>query len=99
MKYMWINCQQWRIKIADWGWYPRGGKARWIFFLGLQVNQPYDWEGGGGGEGGLETAVYGKRRMRVKNLFIYFLFFFLGGGGGIKETVSIWILELEVVKS
>ena len=64
------------------------------FFFGLQVNQPYNWEGG---KGGLETAVYGTRRMRVKNLFIYFLF--LGGGGGIKETVSIWILELEVVKS
>ena len=37
--------------------------------------------GGGGREGRLETAVYGKRRMRVKNLFIYFLFFFGGGGG------------------
>ena len=59
--------------------------------------------GGGGlisGRGGSETAVYGTHRMRVKNLFIYFLFFFLGGGGGgFKETVSIWILELEVVKS
>ena len=66
------------------------------FFFGLQVNQPIT--GRGGGEGGLETVVYGTRRMRVKNLFIYFLFFF-GGGWGIKETVSIWILELEVVKS
>ena len=66
------------------------------FFFGLQVNQPYNWEGG---KGGLETVVYGTRRMRVKNLFIYFLFFWGGGGWGIKETVSIWILELEVVKS
>ena len=40
--------------------------------------------GGGGlisGRGGSETAVYGTHRMRVKNLFIYFLFFFWGGGG------------------
>ena len=22
------------------------------FFFGLQVNQPYNWEGGGGGKGG-----------------------------------------------
>ena len=51
------------------------------FFFGLQVNQPYNWEGGGG-EGGLETAVYGTRRMTVKNLIIYFLFFFFCGGGG-----------------
>ena len=35
------------------------------FFFGLQVNQPYNWEGG---KGGLETVVYGTRRMRVKNL-------------------------------
>ena len=48
------------------------------------------------GEGDLETAVYGTRTMRVKNVFIYFLFFFFSG---IKDTVSIWILELEVVKS
>ena len=54
------------------------------FFFGLQVNQPYNWEGG---KGGLETVVYGTRRMRVKNLFIYFLFFFGGGGGGVSRRL------------
>ena len=70
------------------------GKPDEFFFLVLQVNQPYNWDGG---NGDLETAVYGTRRMRVKSLFIYFLFLFFGGG--IKGTVSIWILELEVAKS
>ena len=44
---------------------------------GLQVNEPYNWEGGLIiGRGGLETAVYGTWRMRVKNVCIYFVFFF-----------------------
>ena len=54
------------------------GKSDAVFGGGLQVNEPYNWEGKGliSGRGGLETAVYGTRRMRVKNVFIYFLFFF-----------------------
>ena len=84
--------------MADQDGRPRGGKVGCSFLGGLQVNEPYNWEGKGliSGRGGLETAVYGTRKMRVKNIFIYFLFFFFSG---IKETVSIWILELEVVKS
>ena len=84
---------------SRWGLISAGRESRMNFFSWFTGKSAL-WLGGGGGrrEGGLETAVYGKRRMRVKNLFIYFLFF-LGGGGGIKETVSIWILELEVVKS
>ena len=67
---------------------------------GLQVNEPFNWEGGLiSGRGGLETAVYGTWRMRVKNVCIYFVFFFVFFFSGIKETVLIWILELEVVKS
>ena len=66
MKYIWLNWLQWLIKMVDGGLYPRGGKVRMHFFFGLQVNEPYDWEGvGGGGRGlisgreGLETVVYG----------------------------------------
>ena len=66
--------------MADGGLYPWGGKVACIFFLGgggLQVNEPYNWEGGLiSGRGGLETAVYGTWRMRVKNVCIYFVFFF-----------------------
>ena len=52
MKYIWLNWLQWLIKMVDGGLYPRGGKVRMHFFFGLQVNEPYDWEGvGGGGEG------------------------------------------------
>ena len=68
---------------SRWGLISAGRESRMNFFswfTGKSALWPYDWEGGGGREGRLETAVYGKRRMRVKNLFIYFLFFFLGGG-------------------
>ena len=77
--------------------YIRGeGKSDAFWEGGLQVNEPYNWEGGLiSGRGSLETEVYGTWRMRVKNVCIYFVFFF----SGIKETVLIWILELEVVKS
>ena len=61
------------------GAYIRGKGKSDAFCFVLQVNEPYNWEGGGGG---LETAVYGTRRMRVKNLFIYFLFLFFGGYQG-----------------
>ena len=59
-----------------WGLISAGRESWMNFFLVLQVNQPYNWDGG---NGGLETAVYGTRRMRVKSLFIYFLFLFFGG--------------------
>ena len=67
------------------------------FFFGLQVNEPYNWEGG--------RAYKWKRGLRNGSLWYtenesekrIHLFHFLGGG--VKETVSIWILELEVVKS
>ena len=81
--------------MADGGLYPWGRKVGCIFFFfrrggGLQVNEPYNWEGGlVSGRGGLETAVYGTWR-------IFRVFFFFSR---IKETVLIWILELEVVKS
>ena len=49
-----------------WGLISAGRESPDAFFFGLQVNEPYDWEGvGGGGRGlisgreGLETAVYG----------------------------------------
>ena len=63
--------------MADGGLYPWGGKVGCIWGGGLQVNEPYNWEGGLISErGGLETAVYGTWRMRVKNVCIYFVFFF-----------------------
>ena len=64
--------------MADGGLYPWGGKVGCIWGGGgLQVNEPYNWEGGLiSGRGGLETAVYGTWRMRVKNVCIYFVFFF-----------------------
>ena len=66
------------------------GKESPINFFSLQLKEPYNWERGGGGlisgRGGSETAVYGTRRMRVKNLFIYFLFF-LGGGGAVSRRL------------
>ena len=60
------------------GAYIRGeGKSDAFGGGGLQVNEPYNWEGGLiSGRGGLETAVYGTWRMRVKNVCIYFVFFF-----------------------
>ena len=60
------------------GAYIRGeGKSDASFFFlggggGLQVNEPYNWEGGlVSGRGGLETAVYGTWRI-----FRVFFFFF-----------------------
>ena len=70
------------------------------FFFGLQVNQPYNWEGGKGGGGGVRNGSLWYTENESEKLIHLFPVFFLGGGGwGIKETVSIWILELEVVKS
>ena len=61
--------------MADGGLYPWGGKVGCIFFFlgggGLQVNEPYNWEGGLiSGRGGLETAGYGT--WRIFRVFFFF---------------------------
>ena len=70
------------------------------FFFGLQVNQRYNWEGGRGGGGLRNGSLWYTENESEKRIHLLPVFFFWGGGGGdIKETVSIWILGLEVVKS
>ena len=75
--------------MADGGLYPWGGKVGCIFFFlgggGLQVNEPYNWEGGLiSGRGGLETAVYGTWRI-----FRVFFFFFRYQGDCIDLDLGI----------
>ena len=69
-------------------------------FFGLQVNEPYNWEGRGAykWERGLRNGSLWYTENEIEKIIHLFHVFFWGGGG-IKETVSIWILELEVVKS
>ena len=65
---------------------------------GLQVNEPYNWEGEGliSGRGGLRNGSLRYTDNESEKLIHLFPVFFFSGT---KETVSIWILELEVVKS
>ena len=66
---------------------------------GLQVNEPYNWEGGGAykWERGLRNgSLRYMENESEKRMHLFRVFFFFSG---IKETVLIWILELEVVKS
>ena len=59
-----------------WGLISVGRESRMhLFFFrgggGLQVNEPYNWEGGLiSGRGGLETAVYGT--WRIFRVFFFF---------------------------
>ena len=64
---------------------------------GLQVNEPYNWEGGAyKWERGLRNgSLRYMENESEKRMHLFRVFFF----SGIKETVLIWIWELEVVKS
>ena len=78
----------------------REGKSDAFFFWGggLHVNEPYKQEGKGliSGRGGLRNgSLRYTDNESGKRIHLFPVSFF----SGIKETVSIWILELEVVKS
>ena len=56
------------------------------FFFGLQVNQPYNWEGGGG-EGGVRNGSLWYTENESEKLIHLFPVFFGGGGGGVSRRL------------
>ena len=53
------------------------------FFFGLQVNQPYNWEGGKGGGGVRNGSLWYTENESEKLIHLFPVFFWGGGGGGV----------------